>query len=435
MDPDGKMLCADQVDDIWVKIIDWFSWAIKVFFVLCSPLFIPKSFYIQEEEAVCYRIYGLDHGKQRKRKVMVHYKGSKNGCLEFKPEDHELVTEDTKDEKARLCEQPGLKGFEKVWKKEFEKETEPKKNKFEFSEVQLLVKPRRLLDENSVPVDMFTIFYDNLFRCQIRKLEPLKPVCGKPRCNTTWCTCTLIGLRLGRLLLLLLLSLPSVARLLVFWFSESKAIDRKHAAAEEAGLRLPWFTMFFSQLVPLHWLFIACYGTLLVDLLVYNSPINTATNKLFRQILVRSLRDMRDVQPRETCENMTLYLLGSGSENNTDSGSEKKTNRCWKLIRRPFCLLVYLMVNCITTIPTINLTVRLLWNFVTPCQTRKCPLLSFLTVLSLITLASLTLIFMKTVTFFVEIALYVLIGIVINAEVTVQYLFGKIMLLYFFALK
>jgi hypothetical protein len=51
-------------------------------------------------------------------------------------------------------------------------------------------------------------------------------------------------------------------------------------------------------------------------------------------------------------------------------------------------------------------------------------------VMCLFSLWFITMVFMETVTFFVEMAAYVIMGIIVNAEVTVQYVFGELAIFY-----
>ncbi|XP_055958213.1 uncharacterized protein LOC126828078 [Patella vulgata] len=203
-------------------------------------------------------------------------------------------------------------------------------------------------------------------------------------------------------------------------------------------LYLKKFTATDLHLSPLHGIFLICYIVLALDSLVYGA-LTKAFQEKFKMVLRDCFRDMKEKSKLGVCNwamNLalvpfdTLGILGF-------------------ILVVPFWIILsplFSVVFIFYFIPTINLTLRLLIQlFICLCPesfTIRCKIfkqadfrqkgnlfkkdlfLQFVVILGVIvSFWSLTFLAMECISFFVEVGVYTLIGIIINADVTVRYIF------------
>ena len=179
--------------------------------------------------------------------------------------------------------------------------------------VRLSVKSRRLLGENYVPVGFIKTLYNNFFRCRIRRLAPLKDCCDTDllgRLNPglrvlKWSACVRA---LAKLLLLLLLILPWVLRVWVFFAFEDATVTEKLEAADQLGLNTYFKGSLTLYLTPLHAFFVVIYVIIVVDSVVYGVLSKTMKEK-FKMVLRKCLRDMRERSRVAVCAWGTRLLV------------------------------------------------------------------------------------------------------------------------------
>ena len=220
----------------------------------------------------------------------------------------------------------------------------------EFKYARLFVKGRKLLDQNTVPVGLPAVLYNNLLRCRLRHTEVLKTICKRNIFRNLKYKC---GRALSRMVLLCLAAVPWVLRLWVYFTFEEDTVLQKRELAGRFGLKTIYTSSFTLSLAPFHALFLVIYTILIVDCLVY-SCIAKAMKKQFRFVLGKSLRGMKEQFGMG--EKVTKFLLEP-----CETLPRVGVLVClWRL-----CLLVAcLPVLAIFIFPALNLTARLLAHFV-----------------------------------------------------------------------
>jgi hypothetical protein len=233
-------------------------------------------------------------------------------------------------------------------------------HRVKFDYVRLTVRPRRVLDESEVPVHPVTLLYNTLVRCQVRKLSPLQRCCRARVCgerkvrflghafSCTWRHC---GLSLGKVLALILVTLPSFIRLAVFVTSELQILTEKSAMASRLHLRTqPFGTMF----VPIHVIFPVAYVIVLVDMAIY-CCLDRATQRRLRLVLKDSLQNLQSQSTREVVGLCTLYLV---------KPCERGLAGTCTFLKRLLQLAFFIPLTIVSRIPLLDLTVRLLFDIV-----------------------------------------------------------------------
>ena len=233
----------------------------------------------------------------------------------------------------------------------------------EFKYARLSVKPRKLLDEKTVPVGLFAVLYNNLLRCRIRHINALKNCCKKNIFrDLKWYKC---GRAFSRMALLYLFTVPWVLRLWVYFTLEEDTVLQKRELAGRFGLKTRYSGSLTLSLTPLHALFLMIYTILVVDCLVY-SCITKALKEKFKFVLRKSLRDIKEQFSMEVSEEVTKFVV-SPCEYYGLLGALVSLLYLGLLVACLPALAIYLF-------PTLNLTVRLLVHlvcFICPTKVRQ----------------------------------------------------------------
>lgn len=229
-----------------------------------------------------------------------------------------------------------------------------------FDRVRLSVKSRRLLGENYVPVGLLKMLYNNLFRCRIRRLAPLKDCCNTDllgRFNPgirviKWAAC---ARAVAKLFLLVILILPWVLRVWVFFAFEDVSVSEKRAVADQLGLKTYFKGSLTLYLTPLHGFFVLIYVIFVTDSVVYG-VLSTAMKEKFKMVLRKCLRDMRERSRVAVCAWGTRLLVVPFT----------MFGVVGLLLFLPYLLLVLpfaLPVVAFYLFPALNLSVRLIIHF------------------------------------------------------------------------
>ncbi|KAK6177352.1 hypothetical protein SNE40_015470 [Patella caerulea] len=436
-DPDGVLICKDIVRGVWMNILMIFTIVIKVMIILYSPLLVPGTLYRKKFTAAEYHY----HVKDKKKLKVV--------ATRF-PESYESPNKNVK-----LGRVQGMEYFKTMLNTmKLDKVYEVELNDFRLS-----VSQHRLIRENCVPVGVFRYLYNNFCRCKIRFTDTLKPCCDKSICGNLnpgfgmvpWHKCLRTFMKLIQIVLL---AVPWILRIVVYTNFEHDSITYKREVANAMGLKAPFEGSFTLHLTPFHGIFLVCYIVLALDSLVYG-VVTEAVQEKFKMVLRDCLRDMKEKSKLGVCSwamNLalvpfdTLGILGF-------------------LLVVPFWIILsplFSVVFIFYFVPTINLTLRLLIQlFIFLCPDsftmrfkimkaksqpmneklrlnklgqeenfRKKDGLSkvdivvqfFAIIVVIISFWSLTLLAMECISFFVEVGVYTLIGIIINAGVTVRYI-------------
>ncbi|XP_070185271.1 uncharacterized protein [Littorina saxatilis] len=484
--PEGDIVCVDIDKDVWTHMLLVFVIFTKIMAVLFSPFFIPRRLYRDDLGSVEY-IYQPNPPTKKKAGIdeqldeimcLLKQKNSKTGetdtnaRVESKPEDPnhgqraaERQTENSADTVTSNYVKKPTAFTMKVVKKTPDKTEKAEKvvplrqlkdmNTFKelvrsecrpghlyyltFKKVRLSVKSRQLLDKNTVPAGVFTVLYNNLVRCRLRKIGVMTDCCNATTgiCGLTWYQC---GRAVSRLVLLCLCLLPWALRLWVYFTYEEDVVSQKKTMAERYGLKY-WSGSFTLLLTPLHVLFIVTYVVLVADFLMYGT-INRAMKETFRFALAKSLNDMSELRNARLCEGFTKWLI---------LPCEKMG--AFGIVLYPFyavfLLVAGLPVAAFYLSPALQLTARLvkhsirflaqwleglcpkkdIWNRChwmepkTKAEKELRPCVQIVVIFMCFVLFwSLTFLFMETLTFFVEVVVYTLTGIIVNAQHTLDYI-------------
>ncbi|XP_076447500.1 uncharacterized protein LOC143284575 isoform X2 [Babylonia areolata] len=462
LSPDGEVMCSEVSPDDWIDVLMAFIVITKVLVVLFSPSFLPGSLYRLKYVAIEYLYRIPDNSPVKRMKVVVtQYPGTYGN-------DSKVV---------KLSEVSGMEYFKTMVDTNMQLD---RIYHVTFDRVRLSVKSRRLLGENHVPVGLLRMLYNNLLRCRIRHLEPLKDCCQTNllgRLNPglscpRWFTCCKA---FAKLVLLLLLVMPWIIRICIFFAFEEAPVVRKTAAAEALGMRTSFRGSLTLYLTPLHVFFVFIYIILVVDSVVYGVLSKRMKEKL-KMVLRKCLRDMRERSRIAVCSWATWVLVMPF----------RVFGLLGILLFLPYLLVVLPLavpVAAFYLFPALNLTIRLIIHFFLfmcpakmcsyvfdgTCQamaekwerfserfskvreqldfnkvtaeenfdrghkmTKKDIILQIVVILMvLISFWSLTFLLMEVVSFVVEMGIYTLMGIIVNAGALLQYItVGFLVLMY-----
>ncbi|KAK6177354.1 hypothetical protein SNE40_015472 [Patella caerulea] len=438
-DPDGVLICKDIVREVWMNVLVMFTVFIKILIVLFSPLLIPEKVYLKKFTATEYHYYTKAQEKKTIRVVVTRF-----------PESFDCANKVVKIDRIQSMD------FFKTMLNTM------KLNKIyevELNDLRLSVSQHRLLRENCVPVGVFRYLYNNFCRCKIRFTETLKPCCDQNICGNLnpgfgmvpWHKCLRTFMKLIQIVLL---AVPWILRILIYTSFEHDSITQRREVAHAMGLKTPFERSFTLHLTPFHGIFLICYIILAVDSLVYGA-LTKAFQEKFKMVLRDCFRDMKEKSKLGVCSwAMDLALVPFDS-----------LGILGFILVVPFWIILsplFSVVFIFYFIPTINLTMRLLiqlFIFLCPLSfTMRCKIfkarsepmneklllnklseqenfrqkgdlsktelfLQFVVILGvIISFWSLTFLAMECISFFVEVGVYTLIGIIINADVTVRYI-------------
>ncbi|KAJ8301411.1 hypothetical protein KUTeg_020398 [Tegillarca granosa] len=258
-----------------------------------------------------------------------------------------------------------------------------------------------------------------------------------------------------RCVLFLIIALPWLIRVYVYFEFEDAELDERNFAANKRNLRPEFLGSITLFLTPIHMLFLVCYFILLIDGIAFGVLTKTVKEK-FKYVLRKCFRDMREISRSRVC-GWTTKLMLLPFEHCGITG----------LFVIAFywvpALPVVLTVLSFYWFPTLNLTVRLLAHFFaylvpygkeSPCfrpifaccswiystfsldiiadkESLERPekitmryrfLQLFVILICLISMYSVVFLAMECISFFVEVGVYTLIGIILNASQTLKYL-------------
>ena len=420
MSSEMELICERLLPNVWITSIIVCVFVLNIVFIFFSPYFVPKKLYDAQKEPVVYE-FTLDNPEP----VQIRYTNQSVGNkreISFK----------------RFCAY--FPEFEdKVRSNEI---TLNKIYSFNISKILLQVQPTKILSSSSSPIGIWSSIYNRLFLCKVEKQEGIYSCCNssmRPFEKCKWQHCMR---RLMHAILLLLIIMPWIIRLILYYIYEDKEISAMRKAADERGLQSYYVQASFAvrYLTPVHITFILCYLVLFVDSIVLGLIFNAYIKK-FKRILTRCFKDMDAYARYDTFDWMLTILVFP---------LEKLG-----LYALPFIGIYWVVMLVVLTpamlyylIPTINILVQLVLHW---CA-YLCPprLLSeklgegnlpiglpwkerlfefFIVNMCLLTLSSFLFLAVECITFFVEILVYTMVGIILNAEVTLKYVSLALMLL------
>ncbi|KAK7101981.1 uncharacterized protein [Littorina saxatilis] len=442
--PEKKAVCTDVVRDPWISLLLAAIILFKVLVVLFSPSLVPET------------LYRLKYGTL---KYVYHLPKDQTVTLRMVKTTTPWIYEND-DRVVKLSKVPGMPRLRETvdtWQLD-------RVHDVTVKNAQLAVRSRKLLGENVVPVGIVQVIYNNLFLCRIRHLSALAGCCNTNILGTlnpgislpTWFKCARL---FARVCLLVLLVMPWVIRLILYYQFERPVAATKERAAEAADMGVPFTGNVILYLSPVHGLFVVCYVILCIDSLAYG-VLSQAVKAKMKLVLRRCLRDMKERSKLTVCSWVTSILV-------------LPCTFCGLLglLLSPLFLLLLLPllvpVLGFYLFPAINLSIRLLMHvFIFACPSSiaraifnlwnklfarlysrvnkhvrfetltaeesfekknsfskwELPFQVLVVLVCLVSFWSVTFLMMELLSFGVEMAVYTFIGLIVTADVTSQYL-------------
>lgn len=425
LNSDMELICARLIPNIWITAILICVFVLNIIVVFFGPYLVPKSFYEAQMEPAVY-----DYTLKKQHSVLIKYTNKSTG------------------DKREISYKQFCKKFPNY--KEVINSTGNHVGtvfSLNISKLRFNVLPTTLLSSDSSPTGILSSLYDSLFLCKVGKNNEIYSCCTSsigPCVKYTWQHCLR---RLMHAFLLLLLIVPWIVRLMLYYLYEDKEITAMRQAADERGIKSYYVQASFAvrYLTPVHAVFILCYMVIVFDSLVLGL-ISQSYVKKFKKILTRCFKEMDAYARRDTFDWMLGILV---------LPLEKIG-----LFALPFIVIYWIVALIILApamlyylVPTINIWFQLVvhwWAYLCPSHKGLVQFLKnklgennlpmdlpmgkrvfeFITVnLCLLTLSSVLFLAVECITFIVEILVYTMVGIILNADVTLKYVSLAAMLL------
>ncbi|OWF54686.1 hypothetical protein KP79_PYT04408 [Mizuhopecten yessoensis] len=436
-DEKGKVLCAELTHDIWITILLACVVLINLVVILYLPLVVPPHLY-------------------RVSRGFIHYQHKLATAIKFRIMKTQHPPDPSNNQtnvlhKSALKELPNLR-------KLIDDLDEDKTYELPLGTINFLVQRARLIPGNYVPVGIGKTLYDTILRCKISKRTSLQKCCKSKlfgplpthKWNLSWYKCLQTCMDL---VILVVIVCPWIIRVIIYLLFEHKNHMLYQHAAMSRGLAVGFRGSFALLLNPLHPIFLVCYGLIIVDSVLIGFLKETITDN-FVFVLKKCFRDMRDRSPMRAIGWSTMILM-------------KPCEKCGILalfLAPVYWLLTMPFVICILFVylfPTINLTVRFIihlfisvlpskksqdkhassaftrtfsdffeTDFLSSKETFQIPghqtlrrrsAQVLILMVCLITMYSTIFLVTECITFFVEVAVYTVIGVILNAGHTMQY--------------
>ena len=466
-DLDGSVICQYLAYDYWINMLFTCISVINILALMLSPYLIPTSFYRKKYGHNVYEhklVKPLNIRMMRTALKPPVDNGSivPLGNLKYMPKFYKWIKNQPLNEILTLS----------------------------LNKIDIAVSYQRLISSNYVPIGIMQTFYAMFIKCHIRKNPSFGRCCRgsvlgtsffrklqkreinvsaidekgqQPQINAKypWHRCLR---QLMRLLMLLTVAVPWVARSYFFYRYEKHHLDDKRHAASIRNLKLPFQWNLTNTLSPIHVVFLFCYFMFCLDAVVLGVASHKIKTKL-QYLMRKCLRDMRDISRSKALEWSVLILL-----------VPFEVFGVFGLFLTGFYLVFALPVICVVLafycLPTVNLSLRLIahvvaysmpyrriWCCRSTCITGKRFLQSmhkhfhmdilshseslerpqrisvknrfiqlFILLACLFTVFSFVFLAMETMIFFIEIFIYCIIGIITNASAMLKYISLVLML-------
>lgn len=308
----------------------------------------------------------------------------------------------------------------------------------------LNVNERKIMSRGCAAAELSRVIYNKLFRC--RHYSPEIQSCLTTRLmpsfrrynQLTWYHCCRWFMKL---ILLLLLPLPWVFRLIIYYRFEAKSITDKISAIKSLNLKQTYSGTVFNYIPPLHWTFLFIYSLYFLDIIFFGI-FNCKRIKKLTNTIKLALRDMNEYAKFENISFQVKFLLYPLQR---FGFAGLAIAPVFWFIAIPMTLLFY----CFYLIPMVNLIFRLLSNILFYCSSfvlNKCRpidsdptsikkrIINFITTfLLLLSVVSASVLFTECICFLVTAVFHSFIIIIIKANEALPYVsLGFLVIFYFF---
>ena len=278
-DGDGQMTCKYLYEDKWLMVLFYVIGILKIIVILYGPRFVPGSYYREKYVAAPY-IHRLKGAVSDNRFEW-------NTVLTKYPERFRKVKQVFKLSKFRLMKQ---------FKDTLQSLRHDVPYKLKFEDIHLKIKADRLLPEDYAPVGLMQSLYDTILKCNIRK-RPALTCCNADVCSMFPFDKSFSWYRLmkeiSKLVVLIALITPWIIRVAVYYQFEHTEMHLRKDAADDRALQFYFPGNFTLLLTPLHVLFILIYILLSFESCIYG-VMSKRVKERFKFVLRKCFRDMRE---------------------------------------------------------------------------------------------------------------------------------------------
>ena len=434
--------CYYLKPDFWRNVLFAVIVVLKIIVLLFCPRLVPGTWYRLKSVAMSYT-HRLESEKQFKMKTIVTTNPDKFGAVSCTKVRFKHLQHMSKFSESLCNMSPDIP------------------HTFSMNEIKFKAKFRRLIPEDYAPVGLFGVLFSELFKCNMRKKPAVKGCCEASICcwsKSIMCPWYVVLKRIMRSVLFLLISTPWIIRLFIYFAVETEEMSRKKTEASERNLSVYFPGNFTLLLTPLHVLFVVIYVLLVLESFTYSSLRRKAKEKV-RFVLRKCFQDMRDTDQLNVIAWLVRITL-------------KPYERLGILgiLIGPLvfvvCLPFLVCVLAFYMLPTVNITCRLLAHFLVylfpkdVCQSSKLlrniskvlqkaeDNLEMETIASmetlekdekvlssnwrrlqqlviifvcLVSLYSIIFLFTEFISFIVEVIIYTVMGLILNASVTLTH--------------
>ncbi|CAC5408926.1 unnamed protein product [Mytilus coruscus] len=341
LEPNGQLLCTDQVEDAWITLLYVCITLVKVMVFLFGPLMIPSHMYDVSYMASQYVVK-----LQKELKMKLFVTESAQTSVRYKTR---LTIQDISEWK-KFQEVIGEFPMDKVIP-------------IQIPELKIKVKGKRVIPENEPPTGLLRTLYDNLVRCKVKALDPFNECCDrsvyakfepqfKHKCTWHMCAQTFI-----RVLMVFLIPIPFYMRIFLYYqFEEGELLSRRNFSKSQGLAEYYDFyrTNIIQHLSPTHGIFIAAYVFYFLTFVSIALPSKSVSEKV-KSIARCSFQDMLNVERTSVLQ--VLLRIGLWPFKNWGLLA-LLTAPVYTCVMAPACSLIF-AVYCL---PTIYLTYRLFYH-------------------------------------------------------------------------
>ena len=279
-DDDGQISCKYLYEDTWLMVLFYTIGILKILVILYGPRFVPGSYYREKYVAAPY-IHRLKDDVNDNRfewtTVLTKY-----------PKRFRKAKQVFKVSKFR---------FMKQFKETLQSLRHDVLYKLKFEDIHITIKADRLLPEDYAPVGLMTSLYDTILKCGIRKRPALATCCNANVCTMlpfdksfSWYR---LFKRISKIITMMALITPWIIRVVIYYQFEHAEMHMRKDAAEERSLQFYFPGNFTLLLTPLHVMFILIYVLLSFESCIYG-VMSKRVKERFKFVLRKCFRDMRE---------------------------------------------------------------------------------------------------------------------------------------------
>ena len=258
----------------------------------------------------------------------------------------------------RILNLSNCRGFPKL-KLTLEKTPFGRPFQAKISEYDILAANNRLIMENEVPVTFWGALAEAIFRCKVKNTGPMQSCCyvdmfrniSPIKRRIPWIS---FWSKVGSALLIFFLPFLYYLRLILYYVFEYQELQERRAAAEKLNLQDSFDNSLVHYLHPTHWFFITIYVIYFVSAFTLAYLTRSDDDGRFRNIVVGSFADLGRLSYLRVFQMMIENFIWPFKRYGI-------LGCCVAIVYWPIALPLTLIVYIFYSIPTIYLTVRMLF--------------------------------------------------------------------------